>query len=79
MFSLKPLILIFWYIVSMYFPEEFISVLCMVVFLGVSKLILKSRVLFVLGVSESFKSFWGIIGESGVESLFVVAKDKLLL
>ena len=63
----------------MYFREEFISVLCMVFFLGVSKLILKSRVLFVLGVSESFKNFWGIIGESGVESLFVVAKDKSLL
>ena len=34
---------------------------------------------FVLGVSKSFKDVLGVMGGSGVVSLFEVAKDKLLL
>ena len=46
---------------------------------GVTRPIITSEMLFVLGVSESFKGVWGVMEESGVESLFGLAKDKLLL
>ena len=51
----------------------------MVFFIGVIKPIVKSGMLFVLGVSESLKVVGGVMGESGVAALFEVAKDKLLL
>ena len=35
----------------------------------------QSAMLFVLGVSESFKGVREVMDESGVESLFVLAKD----
>ena len=57
MFSLKLSIFICSYcvIVSMYFSEEFVFEFSMVFFVGVMRPIVKSGMLFVLGVSESFK------------------------
>ena len=57
MFSLKLSTLDFSYfvIVSMFFSEEFVSAFSMVFFVGVTRPIIKSEMLFVLGVSESFK------------------------
>ena len=64
---------------SIYFSEKSISAFFMFFFIGVIKPIVKSGMLFVLGVSESLKGVGGVMGESGVASLFEVAKDKLLL
>ena len=35
--------------------------------------------LFVIGISESFKGAWGVMGDSSGELLFGVAKDRLQL
>ena len=54
----------------MYFSEELLSAFSIVFFVGM---------LFVLGVSEPFKSVRGVTEESDVESLFELAKYELLL
>ena len=56
-------------VVSILFSEELVSAFSTV----------KSGMLFVLGVSEPFKSFWGAMEESDVESLFELAKYELLI
>ena len=63
----------------MYFSEEFISTFSIVLFVGVMRPIVNLGVFFVRGISESFRCAWGVMGKSGVKSLFGVAKDKLLL
>ena len=51
----------------------------MVFVVGVTRTVVKSGMLFVLGVSESFKDVWGVTEESGIDSLLGLAKDTLLL
>ena len=63
----------------MFFPKEFDSAFSMVFLVGVRRPIVKSGMSFILGVSDSFKGVWGDMEESGVESLFELVKDKLLL
>ena len=81
MFSLKLSTLIFscCVIVSMFFSEELVSAFSRVYFVEVKRPIAKSGMLFVLGVSEPFKSVRGVTEEIDAESLFELVKDKLLL
>ena len=62
-----------------FFSDEFVSAFSMVFVVGVTRTVVKSGMLFVLGVSESFKGVWGVTEESGVDSLLGLAKDTLLL
>ena len=77
-FSLKLSTLIFSYCVC-FFSDEFVSTFSMVFVVGVTRTVVKSGMLFVLGVSESFKDVWGVTEESGIDSLLGLAKDTLLL
>ena len=63
----------------MFFSEKLVSAFSIVFFTGVKRPIVKSGMLFVLGVSEPFKGVWGVMEESDVESLFELAKYELLL
>ena len=51
----------------------------MIFFVGVKGPIVKSGMLFVLGISELFKGVWGATKESDVGSLFELLKYELLL
>ena len=81
MFSLKLSILFFSYcvIVSMYFSEGFVVAFSIVFFVGVLRPRVKWGMLFLFGVSESFKGVWGVTEVSDVESLFKLTKDKCYL
>ena len=78
MFSLKLSILFFSYclIASTYFFEGFVVAFAIVFFVGVLRPRVKSGMLFVFGVSGSFKGVWGVTEESDDESLFEITKDK---
>ena len=69
----------FSYFVSICFYEEFFPAFSMVIFAAVLNPVVKLGLLFTLGVSESFKRVWGVMGEPGAALLFGVAKYELLL
>ena len=62
-----------------FFSEELVSTFSIVFFVGVKRQIVKSGMLFVLGVSEPFKGVSRVSEESDVGSLFELAKYELLL
>ena len=54
----------------LFFSEELVTAFSIVFLVGVKRPIVKSGMLFVLGVSEPFKGVLGVTEESDVESLF---------
>ena len=56
------------YCVQVFF-ERLVSAFSTIFFVGVKRSILKSGMLFALVVSEPFKSVWGVMEESDVDSL----------